>query len=173
MSKSLDLAIQVLPHLSANARRGQTWQQTYGYYASTVGLDPVKNGMAIGMAMHVIGAGCIFAKVPVAPIHYVERADGEWQGIFESSYSEKTKVLPYWNVLATSARIHIYTEEDFERVRIALSSVLPKHLPSLNSPRKLWHFIAVKEVLPGITWLQRAVSSYEEVIAGRKRLGSL
>lgn len=170
MPKSLELALQVLPHLSENACKGQAWQRTYGHYATAIGLDPSENGLAIGMAMHTIGAGCIFAKVPVAPIYYVERADGEWRGIFESEYSEKTLVLPNWNVLSVSARVHPYTVADFERVHKALSTVLPKHLPNVNTPKKLWQFIVRREATPGVTWLQRALASYGQVIdAERER----
>ena len=42
--------------------------KTYGHYASRIGLDPAKNAIPVGHAMHTIGAACVFKCVPVVPL---------------------------------------------------------------------------------------------------------
>ena len=164
MTSALTIAAEVLPHFRANVMRN--WPRTYGHYAAAIGRSAAKEGVVIGKAMHVIGAACIMAKVPVAPSHYVERADGEWQGIFESAASKAIHVRPHWTTLAVSSRIHRYSDADFNLVSRLLNDLIPKHFsPEWQTPANIWiyliHAIAENEQ----TWLQRALASYEEVIA--------
>src|SRR5205823_5201263 len=114
MSTALQIAADVLPHFKENVLSGRA--QTYGHYARAIGRNAARESPVIGKAMHVIGAACVMARVPAAPIHYVERADGEWRGIFESAASESIHVLPAWDTLAVSAGIHKYSEKDFATI---------------------------------------------------------
>src|SRR5438105_1258072 len=153
MASTLQLAAEVLPHFQENVLRG--WPRTYGFYAHAIGRNQATEAMVIGKAMHAIGAACILTRVPVAPIHFVERADGEWRGVFESAWSESTHVLPAWNTLAVSARVHKYSEQDFSKIAKAIQ-IIPKHFPSdWQSPQQLWNYLIYAKAEGDITWLQR------------------
>ena len=168
MSTSLELAREVLPHFRANVLRG--WVRTYGGYAAAIGRSPAKEAVVIGKAMHLIGAACVMARVPVAPIHFVERADGDWRGIFESAASESIHVLPEWDTLAVSSRIYRYTEADFAKIAKAIEQVIPKHFPAeFQSPRDVWHVLIHNKLKDGSTILERALVRYREIIEEARR----
>jgi hypothetical protein len=115
MSIAQELALQIFPHFAESVLAGR--RQTYGYYASLVGRDSAKHGLAIGQAMHFIGAVCVIRQVPVAPLHFAERADREVRGVFESDSLEATHVLPHYDVLKISAREHSYSKGEAQRRR--------------------------------------------------------
>ncbi|MDH4449631.1 MAG: hypothetical protein QE265_03445 [Rhodoferax sp.] len=164
MTSALSIAAEVLPHFRANVM--SNWTYTYGHYAAAIGRSAAKEGVVIGKAMHVIGAACVMAKVPVAPIHYVERADGEWQGIFERAASESIHVRPHWPTLAVSSRVHRYTDEDFNLVSRLLNELIPRYFkPEWQTPANIWIYLIHTVAENDQTWLQRALASYEEVIA--------
>lgn len=172
MASSLELAQAVMPQFRASVLRGEV--RTYGSYARAIGRNEAKESMVVGMAMHAIGAACILTLVPVAPIHYVARADQGWRGIFESAYAEKTKVLPAWNVLAVSARVHSYNEAEFDQVELAIREVIPEFFPKqFQSPRELWRVIAYSKIEGEKTFLDRALAAYtlriEDARAKRRR----
>jgi hypothetical protein len=138
MSTAREIAIEVLPHFAKSVLSGHVF--SYGVYAKAIGRNQAKESMVIGKAMHAIGGVCVLVGIPVAPLHFVERADGEWRGVFESAFAERTHVLPHYDLLCVTARIHKYTEKDFERVERALRETLPKYLrPDQLSPHDIWH----------------------------------
>jgi len=168
MSTALELATAVLPNFKKNVLGGR--RRTYGYYARFIGRDPAKESMVIGKAMHVIGAACIMARVPVAPIYFVERADGEWRGIFENAASESLHVRPFWTTLFVSSRIYKYTEDDFARVERLLNELIPRYFPAKwQTPHRIWTYLIYTKTQCGTTWLQRALAHYEEIITEAKR----
>lgn len=163
MSSAIEIAASTLPHFQENVLRGSP--RSYGYYARAIGRDPAKESMVIGMAMHVIGAACIFARIPVAPLFYLERAGEDWRGIFESEYAEKTHVKPHWDVLLVSSRVYRYKPKDFDVLKKAIEEVLPQVFTKAGqSPRALWRYIIYRESPSGGTWLNRALAEYEKVI---------
>ena len=81
MATARELAIQVLPYFAGYVLAGHV--HPYGVYAKAIGRDPAKESMVIGKAMHAIGAVCVLAAIPVAPLYFIKRADGEWRGVFE------------------------------------------------------------------------------------------
>ena len=136
MSSARELALEVLPHFRANVLARSV--RTYGFYAKVIGRDAAKESMVIGKAMHAIGGTCAFIGIPVAPLYYVKRADGEWRGIFQSDSIERTHVLPHYDLLTVSARIYDYTEDDFRKIEKALRELFPKYLkPNQLSPHDL------------------------------------
>jgi hypothetical protein len=166
--RALQLATEVLPHFRANVLRG--WVRTYGHYATAIGRSEAKEAIVVGKAMHLIGAACVMARVPVAPVHFVERADGEWRGIFESAASEHQHVLPAWDTLAVSSRVYSYTDQDFEKLGKVLNELIPKHFPpTWQSPKKVWLYLIHTKIEGQTTWLTRALSRYEEIIVEAKR----
>ncbi|HSV50735.1 MAG TPA: hypothetical protein VLJ57_01360 [Burkholderiaceae bacterium] len=170
MATSLQIACEVLPHFEANALNGHT--RTYGFYAQAIGRNPAKDAMAIGKAMHIIGAACIMAAVPVAPIHFVDRADGEWRGIFERSALERTYLLPHWDVLVVSSRAHKYTSDEFRTMAILLNDRVPTVFPEdMQTPDKIWQIlIPMRDHRANgeRTLLQTALIRYEQIIAEAK-----
>ena len=126
MPSAREIALEVFPHFKENVLAGRVL--SYGVYAKAIGRDVATESMVVGQAMHAIGGMCAFAAIPVAPLHFVQRADGEWRGIFESDSSERTHVLPHYDVLYSAARIHTYTEDDFRKLEKGLRDVLPKYL---------------------------------------------
>ncbi len=167
MSTAREVALEVLPYFAKNVLAKQ--QRTYGYYAASIGRDSAKEGMVIGKAMHAIGAACVFTFVPVAPLFYVERADGEWRGVFEEDDLERERVLPHYDVMLVTAREHVYTEKDFSRVERALRQVLPKYLkPTQLSPHDLWHVALLNKFKDGDTFFERALGTYQQELKQMK-----
>lgn len=171
MSTALELACEVLPHFRANVLRG--WVRTYGHYAAAIGRSPAKEAVVIGKAMHLIGAACVLAQVPVAPIHFVERADGEWRDIFESARSESIHVLPEWDTLAISSRVHHYSEGEFDKIARSLEVAVPKHIPpKLQSPQNVWRVLIYNKLEDETTIPERALVRYQEIIEEARRARS-
>ena len=160
-----ELALAILPHL-AEAVLGRR-VMTYGYYASRIELDPAKNAIQIGHAMHTIGAACVFRCVPVAPLHFVQRADAGWRGVFESDPLEARDVLPHYNTLYIAAREYRYSKDDFQSIENWLHKVAEiGSFPSYSlSPHHLWHLaIGTKPKDSAETYFERALSAYTKFI---------
>ena len=159
MSTARELALDLLPHFQRAVEARHVF--SYGHYANIIGRDSARDSLAIGQAMHALGAGCVLAGVPVAPLHYVEREDGGWTGIFESDSSERIHVLPHYDLLYITAREHSYTAEDFQRIDKALRVAFPKHLkPSQLSPHDLWHVLIYAKLNNGITIFSHQLEKY-------------
>ena len=43
--------------------------------------------------MHAIGALCVVRQLPVAPLYWVQRADGEHRGVFEQDAIERQYIV--------------------------------------------------------------------------------
>jgi hypothetical protein len=109
----------------------------------------------------------------VAPLFYVERADKEWRGIFESEYAEKAYVKPHWDVLLVSSRVHKYTPKDFAVLKRAVQEVLPNVFTKAGqSPTRLWRYIISRGSPSGGTWLVRAIAEYQKVIDRARSKGT-
>jgi hypothetical protein len=167
MTSARELAIEVLPHFERAVLAGHVY--AYGHYASAIGRSSETESMIIGKAMHAIGAVCVLAKIPIAPLHFVRRADGEWRGVFESNTHERIHVLPHYNLLYVTARDYKYTTSDFARVRKALADVLPKYLPSDQlSPHDIWRWALHAKLKDGRTPWELALARYRELFASIK-----
>jgi hypothetical protein len=162
MASAREIAIEVLPHFAENVLAGRVL--SYGYYAKAIGRNVAKESIVIGQAMHAIGGVCAIAGIPIAPLHYIRRADGKWRGVFESDVSESTHVLPHYDFLCLVARIHKYTEKDFSRVDHGLREVLPKYLnPDQLSPHDIWHVAIYTKLEDFPTIFERSLSLYREI----------
>ena len=167
MTSAIQLALDVLPHFRTAVLKRHVY--TYGHYASAIGRDSATESMVVGKAMHAIGAACVLGAVPLAPLHFVERADGEWRGVFESDASERIHVLPEYNLLYMTARDHHYSERDFERIHRSLAVAFPKHLnPNQLSPHDLWHVVINAKRQDGSTIFQQALVKYRELAAQQR-----
>ena len=161
MASARELAIEVLPHFAKNVLAGHV--HSYGVYAKAIGRDPAKESMVIGKAMHAIGAVCVLAAIPVAPLFFIKRADGEWRGVFESDVHERTYVLPHYDLLYITAREFKYSESDFARVEKGLKEVLPKYLrPDQLSPHDIWRWSIYAKLPDSTTPLETALARYQE-----------
>lgn len=167
MASARELAIEVLPHFAKNVLAGHV--RPYGNYAKAIGRDPAKESMVIGKAMHAIGAVCVLAGIPVAPLFFIKRADGEWRGVFESNVDERTYVLPHYDLLYVTAREFEYSTNDFARIEKGLKEVLPKYLrPDQLSPHDIWHWAIYTKLKDSTTPLQRALAKYQELFERAK-----
>jgi len=168
MSTAREVALEVLRHFKTAVLAGHVY--TYGHYAAAIGRDAATESMVIGQAMHALGAGCVLCAVPIAPLFFVQRADGEWRGVFEADDSERIHVLPHYDLLYVTAREYVYTHRDFERLEHALRVVFPKHLkPDQLSPHDLWHVVLYAELDDDKTTIfERALSKYGERYAEAK-----
>ncbi|CAG0992689.1 hypothetical protein GPROT1_03162 [Gammaproteobacteria bacterium] len=111
--------------------------------------------------MHAIGGVCVLAAVPVAPLHFVQRSDGAWRGVFEEDSSERSHVLPHYDVIYVSARDYGYSQQDFARVARGLAEVVPKDW----SPHKIWHHaIYRKPKGASDTYFERALAKYNALV---------
>jgi hypothetical protein len=163
MSTARELALELLPHFQRAVEARHVY--TYGHYANAIGRNSARDSLAIGQAMHALGAACVLAGVPVAPLHYVERGDSGWTGIFESDPLECLHILPHYDLLYVTAREHSYTTEDFQRIDKALRVVFPKHLkPSQLSPHDLWHVLIYAKLKDGTTILELSLSKYRDML---------
>ena len=164
MSTAIEIATLVLPHLKDNVLKG--WTRTYGYYANAIGRTAAKDSMAVGMAMHTIGAACVFCCIPIIPLHFVESTNEKYQGIFDTEYSERNFVKPHWAKLVVTSRDYKYTDQDFRILQKALEEILPTVFSKAGqSPKSLWRYIIYQESPGEGTWLNRALSEYEEIFA--------
>lgn len=163
MSTAREIALEVLPHFADAVLSRRVL--TYGHYAKAIGRSPQKEAIAIGKAMHVIGGICVYGRIPVAPLFFVQRADGEWRGVFEEDPLEAERVLPHYNTLYVSAREYQYSEDDFRRIRRGLAEVVPNKW----SPHFVWHFAVVNKPKGSQeTYFQHALKSYVESIEKAK-----
>lgn len=160
MSDALELAAKVVEIFGQNilARR----IQTYGAYAKAIGLNPAKEAPLVGIAMHCIGAICVATRIPIAPLHFVKRADGEWRGIFESDYLERTHVLPHYDILYVTARVYTYQPHEVEQIaRIFHEQGRIKGEPSQHD---LWHHvIQARPKQSENTYWELALRRYDEI----------
>lgn len=170
MAKALELAVGVLPHFAKEVRAKRVCD--YSFYAREIGRSS-REAIAMGSAMHLIGGACVLCGVPVAPLHYVQRADGAWRGVFEADSLEKEIVLPHIGVLTEAARVYAYTERDFERVARALAEAIPKYLSSQNfdSPHHVWHFALAARVSRAspITFFEKALEVYTGIVDEQRK----
>lgn len=162
MTSQREIALQILPHFARHVLAKR--QHTYGYYSKVIGRPPTES-ILVGGAMHAIGVACVFARVPVAPLVYVERADRGWRGIFESDVLERKLVLPHYELLFIVARKYDYTERDFERVDYVLREIIPTVFPAgMLSPHQMWH-VALDSTGTGDTFFGLAIESYKNLLA--------
>jgi len=162
MASAREIGLEVLPHFKENVLAGRVLP--YGYYAKATGRDIATESMAIGQAMHAIGGMCAFTGIPVAPLHFVRRADGEWRGIFEADVEEKIHVWPHYDLLCLAAKCYAYTEDDFRKIDKGLREVLPRHLrPDQLSPHDIWH-LAIHSRLKDSTPFQRSLERYRQIV---------
>jgi hypothetical protein len=168
MATARELALEVLPHFQ-QAVLGRC-VYTYGHYAIKVGRSSASDSMAIGQAMHALGAGCVLAGVPVAPLFFVERADGEARGVFEGDLAETRHVLPHFDLLYVTAREHPYSTAEFDKIDKALRTAFPAHLkPTQLSPHDLWHVLIYAKLKDGKTILEKSLENYRELFAQLKK----
>ena len=159
MSTAREIALEVLPHFSEAVLLRQIL--TYGYYAKAIGRSPAADSMAIGKAMHAIGGICVYSRVPVAPMYFVERADSGWRGIFEEDPLESLHVLPHYDTLYVAAREYRYSAEDFACVYRGLAEAIPNEW----SPHLIWHVaVAVKPKGSEQTYFERALDRYRQIV---------
>ena len=134
MNTQLALANDILPLFRANTLRGLT--RTCGYYAFASGRD----ADAVGHALHLIGAACVLACIPVAPIHFVEHVEDEWRGIFAIAASESI-YADAWPLMCAAARFHAYSESDFELVANVFRTQLKNYAEASRTPLGLWQLV--------------------------------
>jgi hypothetical protein len=127
MSSAREIAADILPHFATAvvARK----QHTYAHYTRLIGRNPGNESMITGPAMHLIGALCVISQVPVAPLYWVKRSDGEEQQVFASDPFEAEHVLPHRNTMYVVSREHSYSQSDFEGISRRLQKVIQDKLP--------------------------------------------
>lgn len=158
-SESREVAAQVLPHFTEAVLARK--QHTYGHYARLIGRDIKKEAITIGPAMHLIGALCVIRQVPVAPLFYLKRGDGEARDVFASDSIEAKYVLPHREMLTVLSREYIYTAPDFDGVSKALQKIISDKWPPYYSPHHMWHQLALKRPKDSKqTYFERALDKY-------------
>ena len=162
MATGHELALQLLPTFAENVVSGH--QRTYGFYAKSIGRDPAKEAISIGPAMHAIGAVCVIQQLPVAPLYWVTRNEGDPKQIFASDVLESHHVLDLgrFDTMFVVAREYQYSMAEFERLQKAMEKVLTGKAPPDWTPHFLWHMAIVKKPKgENQTFLERAMSRYE------------
>jgi hypothetical protein len=140
MPEAYKIAGDLLPLFGENvvARRPPL---TYGQYAAALGMPAKKYGLAVGQAMHAIGAACVVQKVPVAPLFWVRRSDNEDRAIFENDPTEFLYVITSdnYDTMYVVAREYHYKPEEFIKLEKTLKRMLAKGSLENWSPHKVWH----------------------------------
>jgi hypothetical protein len=162
MPAAREIALELLPAFIESVLAKRVY--AYGTYAAKIGRNSAKESMVVGMGMHAIGAACVFAMVPIAPLYYVKRQDSAWRGVFEADPVEAVHVLPHYDLLYVTAREHEYTATEMAKLDRALRDTLPKILPDdYLSPHDLWRFAIYYKLKNGSTpWLE-AIAHYEQI----------
>jgi len=164
MATAREIALAVLPHFAKNVLAGSVCD--YSYYAKAIGRNPAKEAIIVGDAMHAIGGTCVLCEAPVAPLHYVQRADGKWRGVFEADSIERSHVLPHYKLLYEAARVYAYTQSDFSRIERGLRDIIPEFLSphNLGSPHDIWHVAVLNKLDDSTTPFQRALVAYQRIV---------
>ena len=159
MASARELALELLPHLKKKITAKEV--RTYAFYAHAIGRDPAKESVVVGPAMHAIGAACVFAGVPVAPLWYVERQDKQIPLVFCEDALENARIAEHLPLLRQSARIHDYTSDEFDRIEHGLRNIISSEW----SPHRMWHVAIVWEVPDvGMTYFERALAVYLQIV---------
>lgn len=170
MASAYEIAADVLKVFSENlvARRAP---KSYGQYASAINKRPAEYGLAVGKAMHAIGALCVVRQIPVAPLFWVRRDDNGYRGIFESDQLERQYIIESgdFDLMYVVAREYTYQAEELD----GLGRALARSLASGNilnwSPHKLWHLTFQTKVKDSEqTVYERAISRYRELFSAIK-----
>lgn len=164
MTKARIIALEVLPHFSRNVLAQHVL--TYGFYADAIGREQAKESMIIGQAMHAIGAACVFAKIPVAPLYFLKRQDNKGAEVFLNDPLENQRISEHFSTLFVSAREYSYTEEDFQRIE----KTLREKIPANWSPHFMWHVAIVKKPKGSdATYFERALFTYKDIIENERQ----
>ena len=164
MSTAKEIAVSVMPHFidAVLTRR----PRTYGYFARKIGRDPGKEAIIIGPAMHLIGAFCVFRQIPVAPLYYVTRDDGEEQDVFRNDSLEARHVLPHKNMMYVVAREYIYAKDELVTLAERLEKLMIDHAPKEWTPHVMWHLAVTNRPKNSQqTYWERALSRYTDQFA--------
>lgn len=168
MATAREIAIKVLPHFAQSVLAGHV--HSYGHFAALIGRQAATESMVIGQAMHAIGGVCALCAIPIAPLFFIERADGEWRGVFESDPAERLNVLPHYDLLYVTAREYKYSGRDFQRIQKGLVEVLPKYLgPNQLSPHDIWNVAIRSKLKDGTTPFDRAILKYQALLESAKK----
>lgn len=170
MATGHELALQLLPTFAENVVARHS-PKSYGFYAKTIGRNPAKEAISIGPAMHAIGAVCVIQQLPVAPLYWVTREQGEPRQVFASDALESHHILTLgrFETMFVVAREYKYTTAEFERLRKAMEKVFIGNAQPNWTPHFLWRMAIVeKPIGEDRTFLERAMSRYEKLRAELK-----
>lgn len=167
MPSAHEIAADVLRTFGPNvvARRSPL---TYGQYASAIGRNPAEYGLAVGKAMHAIGALCVVRQLPVAPLFWVRNSNDEPRGIFESDPLEHRYIVESKDIdtMYVVAREYSYSTEEFSGLEDALRKSLSAGHVSGWSPHELWHLTFSKRPkASSVTYYERAMARYRDLFA--------
>lgn len=166
MAAARDLALQLLPAFAESVVARHP-PKTYGYFARAIGRDPATEAISIGPAMHAIGAVCVMRQLPVAPLFWVIREDGAAGQVFASDALESHHILGAgrFNTMLVVAREYQYSMAEFEGLRLTMEKLVSK-APANWTPHFLWHMAIVRKPRgEDQTYLERAMSRYEKLLA--------
>jgi hypothetical protein len=166
MATGQELALQLLPLFAENVVARHS-PMTYGHYAKLIGRNPAKEAISIGPAMHAIGAVCVIQQLPVAPLYWVVRAQGEPRQVFASDVLESRHILDQgrFDTMYVVAREYRYSISEFEKLQQAMQKLIAK-APRDWTPHFLWHLAIVKKPKSDDrTYLERAMHRYDTLLA--------
>ena len=165
MASAHEIAADVLRSFGPNVV-GRRPPMTYGQYAKAIGRDPAEYGLAVGKAMHAIGALCVIRKLPVAPLYWVRNAADEPRGIFERDPLERQFIIDSKDIdtMYVVAREYSYKNEEFVGLENALRKSLSAGHVSNWSPHEIWHLTFSKHPKESpLTYYERAMAHYREL----------
>lgn len=164
MSISNEIALDLLRVFGQNVLSHRV--RTYGDYAHLIGRMGASDGLAVGKAMHAIGAVCVVEQLPVAPLFWVESANGAGKSVFESDPDERRYVIEAGNydTMYVVAREYSYTREEFDRLESRVTKLLATDEPAKWSPHRLWRVVfRTKPKGSPETYFERAMARYREI----------
>lgn len=164
MASAHEIALEVLQTFGPNVV-AQKPPMTYGQYATSIGRNAAEYGLAVGKAMHAIGALCVIRQVPVAPLFWARRADAEHRGIFESDVLERQYIIESKDIdtMYVVSREYQYTTEEFVGIENALRKSLASGNAAKWSPHDIWHLTFFKKPKDSqLTYYERAMTRYRE-----------
>src|SRR5690606_9950747 len=139
-----------------------------GQYAQAIGKDSREYGLAVGKAMHAIGALCVVKQIPVAPLYWVQRADGEDRGIFESNALERQHIIESKDIdtMYVAAREYKYNISDIDYLEASLRKSIDEKKITHWSPHEIWQLtFNLKPSGDNRTYYARAMDRYRSILA--------
>jgi hypothetical protein len=113
-------AIKLVQNLEEQILKDPDYHMTYSDAAAVLGRNAASHGRHIGQVTSRIDAACFYAKTPFLAMHRVRETHG---GKINPASFTGDLWRPHTSALIARAEAHVWSAEDFKKIKIALQSL--------------------------------------------------